>query len=160
MSRALALRNRQRTRALNTPLLRRVILHLLQNEFAVRAYELGFHFVAPAEMARVNQQFLQHAGSTDVITFDYREVNEPAKLPGETLHGEIFISVGDAVRQARQFSTTWQGEVTRYVIHALLHLRGFDDLEPAARKLMKREENRLLRKVATLFPLRALARPA
>lgn len=101
-------------------------------------------------MARVNQEFLQHEGSTDVITFDHGSSNQ-------RLHGEIFISVPDAVKQAREFRATWQSELVRYIIHGLLHLRGHDDLQPAQRRVMKREENRLLRRLATTFTLEGIA---
>jgi ssRNA-specific RNase YbeY (16S rRNA maturation enzyme) len=46
--------------------------------------------------------------------------------------------------------------LARYVIHGVLHLRGFDDLRPADRRKMKREENRLLKEIARLFPLSKL----
>ena len=166
----LAFRNRQRTRALNLPLLRRVTRHLLQEEFKVASYELCFHFVEPEEMAEVNWQFLQHDGSTDVITFDYGAADEfkvqsskfkvqsSEPTPVAALHGEIFISVADAVKQAREFRTTWQSELARYLIHGLLHLRGYDDLQPAQRRVMKREENRLLKKTIAEFAVRSLAR--
>jgi probable rRNA maturation factor len=149
----LSFRSRQPTRSLNTPLLRRIVRELLRNEFSVTDHQLCFHFVEAAEMARVNQQFLQHQGSTDVITFDHAE-----SIREDTLHGEIFISVPDAVKQARQFGTTWQSELVRYVIHGLLHLRGYDDLRAKQRRLMKREENRLLKSVNAEFPLREIAR--
>ena len=167
----LAFRNRQRTRALNLPLLRRVTRHLLQEEFKVASYELCFHFVEPEEMAEVNWQFLQHDGSTDVITFDSGAADEfkvqsskfkvqsSEPTPVAALHGEIFISVADAVKQAREFRTTWQSELARYLIHGLLHLRGHDDLEPAARQRMKREENRLLRSLGKQCALSRLAKP-
>lgn len=172
MTRVLSFRNHQRTRPLNLLLLRRITRHVLEMELAVPAYELGFQFVEPEKMAQVNQQFLQHEGSTDVITFDYTEHGAPVSDPpregcssehagSETdaprLHGEAFICVTDAVQQAREFCTTWPSEVVRYVIHALLHLRGHDDLQPAARKIMKREENRLMRLVEAKFPLPELA---
>jgi probable rRNA maturation factor len=57
--------------------------------------------------------------------------------------------VPEAVRQAAEFGTTWEAELLRYVIHGILHLRGYDDLEPAKRRVMKREENRLVRKLAS-----------
>jgi probable rRNA maturation factor len=145
------MRNRQRLRALNIPLLRRVTRHLLENELGLNRYELGFHFVEPEEMAGVNEQFLQHEGSTDVITFDHGSSSA-------RLHGEIFICVADAMKQAREFKTTWQSEVVRYVIHALLHLRGFDDLQPARRRVMKREENRLVQAAQAAFPVQELGR--
>jgi probable rRNA maturation factor len=58
--------------------------------------------------------------------------------------------------QARQFRTSWQSELVRYIIHGVLHLRGFDDIRPADRRKMKREENRLLRAAGRLFRLRNL----
>ena len=74
------------------------------------------------------------------------------------LHGEIFICVDEAVVQARRFRASWQSELVRYVIHGVLHLRGFDDLHPAGRRKMKREEDRLLREIALRFALSKLAR--
>ena len=62
------------------------------------------------------------------------------------------------MKQAREFGTTWQSEVVRYVIHGLLHLRGHDDLKPAERRVMKREENRLLKRVAGCCPIHTLSR--
>ncbi|MFA6544778.1 MAG: rRNA maturation RNase YbeY [Limisphaerales bacterium] len=156
----LALRNRQRDRRLNLPFLRRVLRHVLAEEFPGGGHELGFHFISAKEMARVNWQFLQHEGSTDVITFDYSQPGDSApdarRHHPSPLSGEAFICVADAVKQAREFKTSWQSEVVRYAVHALLHLCGYDDLQPAKRRVMKREENRLMRKLGQHFNLRSL----
>ena len=154
MSRTLVLRNRQRVRSVDTPLLHRITRHLLSAHFQLTEFELGLHLVAAKEMAGINEAFLQHQGSTDVITFNHAEGE-----PGPALHGEIFICLDDAVAQARQFGTSWPSELVRYVIHGLLHLRGHDDLEPARRQKMKRAENQLLRAVARAFRLDRIARP-
>jgi ssRNA-specific RNase YbeY (16S rRNA maturation enzyme) len=45
----------------------------LERSFSVSDYELCFHFVPAPEMARVNENFLDHSGPTDVITFDHNE---------------------------------------------------------------------------------------
>jgi probable rRNA maturation factor len=76
---------------------------------------------------------------------------------GRSLQGEIYISMDAAVAQARQFRTTWQAELVRYVIHGLLHLAGHDDQRAPARRRMKREEDRLLRGVARQFSFKQLA---
>lgn len=113
-------------------------------------------------MARINKQFLQHEGSTDVITFDHGFGVPPLGGSGrvnaelQTLQGEIFICIEDAVAQARQFRTTWQSEMVRYIIHGILHLLGHDDTRSTARAKMKREENRLLRQIVRRFPLSKL----
>jgi probable rRNA maturation factor len=154
--RELQLRNRQRDRAIDIKLLKQLTQVLLQEELGLMRYELGVHFVSPKRMAEVNEEFLQHEGSTDVITFDYREGYD-AESSGSDLSGEIYISVADAVKQAREFSTTWQEEVARYIVHGVLHLRGYDDLVPEKRKVMKREENRLVRRLQATFDLSRIA---
>ena len=151
MSRVLALRNRQRVRPVETRLFRRLAMWALKESFRRTDFELGLHLIGAEEMACLNETFLDHEGSTDVITFDNRDPGAGAEL-----RGEIFISLDDAVKQAREFGTTWQSELTRYLLHGLLHLHGFDDLMPSARRLMKREENRLLREAAREFPLSRL----
>ena len=159
MSATLCLRNRQQTRRVDLGLLRRILRHLLTHHFHVRQSELSLHLVQAAEMTRLNEKFLQHNGSTDVITFDYAEPNQ-TKLrshnPAQFLHGDIFICLDEAVNQARRFRTTWQSELVRYTIHGLLHLCGFDDARPTDRRTMRREENRLLRKASSVFDLRRL----
>lgn len=150
MSGSLLIQNRQRVISLNTRLLRTITQSLLTELLELKDFELAIRIVRAPGMARINETFLQHSGSTDVITFDYSE------NPSTALHGEIFICIDDALAQAREFRTSWQSEITRYVIHGVLHLRGYDDLRPAARRKMKREENRLLKKVGALFPLEKL----
>jgi len=149
----LCLRNRQRTRAVDTRLLRRIARDLLTELLSVRRYELGVHIVADEEMTCVNETFLKHAGSTDVITFPHASNRRDG-----CLHGEIFICVDEAVLQARRYRTAWQSELARYLVHGLLHLRGFDDASRVQRARMKREEGRLLRTVARRFPLSKLSR--
>jgi probable rRNA maturation factor len=139
--------NRQRTRALDRKFIEQLTASALQ-QAGVASAELGLHFVSAKEMARVHEQFMNIAGSTDVITFDH------GSKPPKAIHGEIFISVADAMAQAKEFETTWQSEVARYVVHGILHLLGYDDLEPAARAKMKREENRLVKILETEFNLR------
>jgi probable rRNA maturation factor len=158
LSGSLLIKSRQRARPLNTRLLRLLTKALLEDLLELENFELAINIVRAPEMARLNETFLQHRGSTDVITFDYSENPKPeTRNPKLFLHGEIFICIDDAMTQARQFRTSWQSELARYIIHGVLHLRGFDDIRPADRRKMKREENRLLKEIGRLFPLSKLA---
>jgi rRNA maturation RNase YbeY len=74
-----------------------------------------------------------------------------------SLHGEIFVCMDEAVAQARRFRTSWQSELVRYIVHGILHLRGFDDRRAAPRARMKREENRLVRELAARFDFAAIS---
>ena len=171
MSRSLSLRNRQRVCRVDPALLRRITRWIFREQLRLAHFDLCLHLVAAPEMARLNETFLRHSGSTDVITFDYTGPEDHIPSPeirmgrgdrgGETpqanavtpMSGELFICLDEAVTQARQFRTTWQREVVRYLIHGLLHLCRHDDLRPAARRRMKREENRLLRRISSRFRL-------
>lgn len=161
MSPALTIRNRHKTRPVDTRLLRRVTISLLSELLVAKSVELGITLVAAPEMARINWQFLQHEGSTDVITFDHtatQESRQSAPSRERQINGELFICLDDAVAQARRFRTSWQAELMRYVVHGILHLLGHDDHRPAARHTMKREENRMMRLLAAQFDLAKLRR--
>ena len=154
----ISLRNRQSRQNVDLRLLRKIIRFILGGFTHHANYELGFHIVGATEMASVNETFLQHTGSTDVITFDYSSENEApdAENRAKGLYGEIFICIDDAIVQAKEFGTTWQSELIRYVIHGILHLEGYDDLKPSLRKKMKAEENRRVKNVTDEFPINRL----
>ena len=93
MSRQLTIRSRQRTRAVDLRLLRKIVDGLFDKLPVLETADLGVFLVAAPEMTHLNETFLQHAGSTDVITFDY--ANRASQL-----HGEIFLCVDEAILQA------------------------------------------------------------
>ena len=64
--------NRQRVRKINLRLLKKIAEALL-TELEIKKAEIGICLVGTPEMTRLNESFLKHRGSTDVITFDYAE---------------------------------------------------------------------------------------
>ncbi len=166
--RTLTLRNRQNVRGVNLRLLRRMLQELLRQVAPDGPCDLAIYLVAAPEMTRLNETFLRHQGPTDVITFGYAEgVGQASRLSksGELvrpsrdrrdacptpLQGEIFVCLDEAVAQAPRFRSTWQNELVRYVVHGLLHLLGYDDLNARRRRKMKAAENALLRQLARQF---------
>jgi len=79
--------------------------------------------VSDRRMAALHKEFCGIPGPTDVLTFQ---------------HGEIVISADTAARQARIFHSDLMDELQLYLLHGLLHLAGFDDVEPSQRKRMLR----------------------
>lgn len=147
----LEVRNRQRKWPINVDLVLEIGTWVAEALFEHQSAEISVQLLAPTRMAEVNQDFLQHEGATDVITFDLSEEEMP-----DFLMGEILVCPEVASKQSKEFGTPWHEEVIRYVIHGLLHLRGFDDLEPKKRKVMKRHENKWVIKVAQQFDLEGL----
>ncbi|MCG6154262.1 rRNA maturation RNase YbeY [Rubinisphaera margarita] len=84
-----------------------------------------------------NRNTLQHDFPTDVITF-------PLSEPGELLEGELLISVEMAASMAAEMGWSMQNECTLYLVHGILHLVGYDDLNPADQLQMRARERELL----------------
>ena len=93
--------------------------------------EVEVSIVSDAVIADVHRRFMQIEGPTDVITFE---------------HGEILISAETAQRQAGKFAQSLDAELGLYIIHGLLHLSGYDDINPRDRNRMHRLQDRILQK--------------
>lgn len=155
----LVFRNRHPQTRVDLRRLRRIVLAALaecSTPPGVRQrHELAFFLVDASAMTELNETHLGHHGPTDVITFDYG-VPETARSDERWVRGDIFLCPEVARRQARRYGTTWPAELVRYAVHGLLHLQGLDDRSPAARRVMKREENRVVRRLAARFPFHQL----
>ena len=64
-------------------------------------------------------QFLKHDDYTDVITFDYSE--------GQTISGDIYISVERVKDNSSNLGINMRNELLRVMIHGTLHLIGYQD---------------------------------
>ncbi|MBR1705617.1 MAG: rRNA maturation RNase YbeY [Bacteroidales bacterium] len=81
----------------------------------------------------VNRRFLQHDYYTDIITFDYCE--------GDTLSGDLFISVDSVRENASFYGVAFADELDRVIVHGLLHLIGYDDHTEEEIAVMRAKEN-------------------
>lgn len=150
----IVVRNRQQAQRLNTRLLREIVHALIVSELFRQQFEIGITIVGELAMTRINETYLRHKGSTDVITFDYSDANCP-----ECLAGELFVCLDEALVQAPRFRGSWQNELVRYIVHGILHLAGYDDKVTLARRKMKRKEDHVMRHLAIRFKLARIGRP-
>jgi len=146
--RVLSVRSRQRQVKIDQKLLRTIVAWLLAEEIGLKKYELSLQFVGADEITALNEEYLRHEGSTDVITFDYGSSREQSMVIGD-----VIICIDEAITQAPGFRSTWQMELVRYVVHGVLHLLGFDDKTSAKRERMKRREDDLVRRISQRFTL-------
>ena len=107
----------------------------------VEVAEISVVLVDNETIHQINREHLEHDFPTDVITFP---LSEPY---ADCLEGEIVISTQMATEIAPSVPWSITSEVELYLIHGLLHLCGFDDLDPAALKLMREQEHAMLRHV-------------
>jgi len=95
---------------------------------------LDINIVDSKTLLQVNIEFLGHNYDTDIITFNYSDNID-------ILNGELLISYDMAEENAKRFNCSLNSEIIRLVIHGILHMTGYDDMNPEDRKKMKRKEN-------------------
>jgi rRNA maturation RNase YbeY len=95
--------------------------------------DISYLFCDDAYLIEVNRTYLDHDTYTDIITFDYVE--------GDTISGDILISVERVKENAQLFNTTFDQELHRVIIHGVLNLLGQGDkTEAEAAQMRKKEE--------------------
>ena len=108
-------------------------------------------FVGDKAMAGINWNFLQHEGTTDVITFSYFDDGDIE--PGDT-GVELVVCADVAGREgAARKDSSYAEEMTLYIVHGFLHASGEDDLDPVSRKIMRRREKEVMSVLRREFPL-------
>lgn len=120
------------------------LLSFLKKELKISINSLELNFIEKEEIILINKQYLGHNYSTDILTFNYNKNNN-------SIDGEIFISVDDALENSKKFKVSLSNELYRLVIHGILHLLGFDDREKKDKKIMKVQENLLLNNFCKLL---------
>ena len=98
--------------------------------------EVGYLFCDDEKILEVNREFLKHDYYTDIITFDYCE--------GDTLNGDIVISLDTVRSNAQQLGKDYSEELHRVIIHGILHLCGQNDKAPGEREVMEAAEDKAL----------------
>jgi probable rRNA maturation factor len=128
----IAVADEQRRLKLPIGKIRALVGNILRGER--RAMDLSFAFVTNRAIHALNRRFLLHDFVTDVLAFP---------LDGRT--GEIVISTDYAAAEAKRRRIPPEEELLRYVAHGVLHLLGYDDHAPAAKKRMWAKQERYLR---------------
>lgn len=95
--------------------------------------EIAYVFCDDAKILEVNRQYLGHDYYTDIITFDYCE--------DDKLSGDIFISLDTVKSNSVTYGTDYYDELTRVIIHGILHLCGYKDKSDDESKAMRALED-------------------
>ena len=104
-------------------------------------YSLGdvnYIFCSSEVHRKMNIDFIGHDYFTDIITFDYSELEEGV------VSGDIFIDGETVADNARIYGVTAREEMLRVVVHGVLHLCGQKDKDPEDEKEMHRKEDKYL----------------
>lgn len=125
----------------------RLATEVLREEGADAPLEVGIVVTTDDEVHLLNRQYLGHDYKTDVISFGMQaegveEFVTPAERPAYL--GDVVVSYERANEQAPEYGHSTEKEVATLVVHGLLHLLGYNDLEDADRERMHARQNELV----------------
>ncbi len=92
--------------------------------------QLSIHLIGDDRMRTLNRLHRGKDSTTDVLSFplvEYEGVDgfvSPVMMEG----GDIFISVKQIERQAKEFHISYKEEFMRMLVHGILHVFGYDHI--------------------------------
>lgn len=114
-----------------------IVLTVQRGEGSAFEGTLSVIFTGDEQIISLNRDFFNKDRPTDVIAFNLQD-------EADDVWGEIYISLERAAEQAAEWKVSRQEETARLLIHGLLHLYGYDDLQPETRGAMTAKEDHYL----------------
>ena len=91
--------------------------------------DVNYIFCNDTFLNHINKEFLKHDSLTDIISFDYSL--------GKQVNGEIYISIERVTENAKSFHVSFENELSRVMIHGVLHYLGYKDKTTEEKKKMR-----------------------
>ena len=118
--------------------IREWLREVAQSEGEYLIGEINYIFCPSDVHRQMNIEFVGHDYFTDIITFDYSELDEGY------ISGDIYIDYQTVADNARIYGTTAEKEMRRVVVHGVLHLCGQGDKTPDTEVVMHSKEDKYL----------------
>ena len=99
---------------------------------ACREGDINYIFCSDDDLHKINVKFLDHDTLTDIISFDYSV--------GKELHGDIYISIDRVKDNATDFGVAFNDELSRVMVHGILHYCGYKDKTESQKRTMRSKE--------------------
>lgn len=107
--------------------------------------EAAVHFVDEPTICALHQRYFNDPSPTDCISFPMDGIKGEQGDRGSeayTVLGEIFVCPKAAITYAQEHSVSPFEETSLYIVHGLLHLMGYDDMNEEDRAKMRLAEER------------------
>lgn len=88
--------------------------------------DFSITFVSDEEIRKLNSQYREKNEPTDVLTFRLKDDDSFPDFGFSEELGDIFISLDAVGRNASSFGVPFSEELTRIMLHGVMHLMGFD----------------------------------
>lgn len=116
----------------------------LTQEGAPERCELSVSLISEDEIAQLNEEYRDHKGPTDVLSFPLDDPWQASKDDEIVEIGDIMIAPTVAAAQAPQYGNTFEEEMSLLLVHGCLHLLGYDHIDDEEAEVMESHERDIL----------------
>lgn len=102
---------------------------------------------------QLNKQYRDMDRPTDVLSFALNEGEDDGyDGPDTALLGDIVISLDKVKEQAEEYGHSFERELAYLTIHGMLHILGYDHMNPDDKQEMRTEEEFVLNRLGYVRP--------
>ena len=98
--------------------------------------QIHFVFVSDEIILDINKKYLKNDDYTDIIAFD--------NSTGNTISGEMYISIDTVQSNAKNYQVDFRNELLRVMVHGVLHLCGYKDSTASEQQEIHAAEDKYL----------------
>lgn len=138
-------------------LIHKVIAYALNHEQCPYEAEVNVVLTDNVSIHEINKEYRKIDRPTDVLSFPMIEYDTPGNFDGiderndyfnpetgELILGDIMISLEKVKEQAEEFGHSQQRELGFLVAHSMLHLFGYDHMEPEEAAVMEGRQKEIM----------------
>lgn len=107
--------------------------------------EITVRIVDAEEAQALNQDYRDKGYVPNVLTFEYGEIGHDESGRG-VLGGDVVICAPVVEREAREQNKPAKHHYAHLTIHGVLHLQGYDHIDPAEAEIMESREIAILKR--------------
>ena len=127
---------------IDNKLLNKVASFALEYEKVKKAL-VNIIIVDNVEIRKINKEYRGIDRETDVISFALEDDDTFIELPIRVL-GDIYISIDKVKSQAIEYGHSEKREICFLTVHGILHLLGYDHMNPDEEKIMFDKQDKIL----------------
>ena len=116
--------------------------------YGVENSELSITLTDDEHIHALNKKFRGIDRATDVLSFAFRESDEPEIIGADfEILGDVIISLERAKVQAEEYGHSFLREIIFLEVHGILHLLGYDHISEDERQEMESEQKFIMSKL-------------
>lgn len=138
--------NEQHALKFSVARVKKVVQQVIQEE-GQTCHEVSLYFVETPAICELHETYFNDPSPTDCVSFPMDEIDDALDY---RILGDVFVCPATALEYSQLHQTDPYEETTLYIVHGLLHLMGYRDIEEKDIQLIRQAEKRHMKKLKEL----------